>query len=58
VSMFGGAALLLGAALFIWLWGPSRRQEADDDILDLDLALDDLAVSPSSVPRLAVDALD
>jgi EmrB/QacA subfamily drug resistance transporter len=40
VSLYGGAAMLLGVALFIWLWGPSKRQELSEDLLDEGLAID------------------
>jgi EmrB/QacA subfamily drug resistance transporter len=34
VSMIGGAVLLVLAATFIAVWGPSRRQEVTEDALD------------------------
>jgi EmrB/QacA subfamily drug resistance transporter len=39
-SMLGGAILLLAGAAFLWWRGPSRRQEADEDVVDADLDLD------------------
>lgn len=32
-----GAGFLFGAALFLWLRGPSPDQERAEDVLDLDL---------------------
>jgi EmrB/QacA subfamily drug resistance transporter len=54
-SLYGGAALLLLAAVFIWLWGPSRRDEVVDDVLDV---TDDALADGALVPALAGDALD
>ena len=41
-SMLIGAGLLLAGAAFVWWRGPSRDQEALEDVVDLDLELDAL----------------
>jgi EmrB/QacA subfamily drug resistance transporter len=48
MSMLIGAALLVGAATFVWFWGPDRDQEALEDVVDGDAAFDALEpMSPS-----------
>jgi hypothetical protein len=36
LSMLIGAGLLAAAAAYIWFRGPSRQQEAMEDVVDLD----------------------
>jgi EmrB/QacA subfamily drug resistance transporter len=58
LSMVVGATLLLGAAAFVWLRGPSRQDELLEDIVDDDPA-DRLAAHPDVDPELLlVLALD
>ena len=34
LSMLVGAALLLGAAAYVWFRGPDRQQEAFEEVID------------------------
>ena len=38
LSMVVGAALLGGAAVYVWFRGPDRREEAFEDVIDTDEA--------------------
>ena len=38
LSMLVGAALLVGAAAYVWFRGPDRQQEAFEDVVDDDEA--------------------
>jgi EmrB/QacA subfamily drug resistance transporter len=42
LSMLIGAAFLVGAAAFVWFWGPDRYQEGLEDVVDGDDAFDAL----------------